>query len=106
MTDTVEVLCSKLVEDADKWRAAGGKMTEAAEKAGGLAMGAAQFGAIAESRGVVSAYSPLQQKLQSRLSGAGTVFGKIADTLTQVAQTYLMEDQAGEHAMRKLEDRL
>jgi hypothetical protein len=104
--ETVEVRCQKLVEDADRWRGAGGRMDEAAGKAAGLAMGAAQFGAIADDRGVVSAYAPLQQKLHTLLSGAATEFVKIADTLVQVAQTYLMEDQAGEHAMRRLEDRL
>jgi hypothetical protein len=106
MSDTVEVLCSKLVEDADKWRAAAGGMDGASQTAAGLAMSAKQFGAIADDRGVVSAYAALQQKLQTLASGAATEFNKIADTLTQVAQTYLMEDQAGEHAMRKLEDRL
>jgi hypothetical protein len=104
--DTVEVLCSKLVEDADKWRAAAEGMSGAAQTAGGLAMGPGQFGAIADDRGVISAYAPLQQKLQSLASGAATEFTKIADTLTQVAQTYLMEDQAGEHAMRTLQDRI
>jgi hypothetical protein len=103
---TVEVACIKLAEDADKWRAAADGMTDAAQTAAGLAMSAKQFGAIADDRGVVSAYAPLQQKLATLVSGAAAEFGKIADTLTLVAQTYLMEDQAGEHAMRRIEDRL
>ncbi|MET0234202.1 MAG: hypothetical protein ABW224_06170 [Kibdelosporangium sp.] len=103
---SVEVVCTKLVEDADKWRAGADAMDGGAQVAGGLAMSAKQFGAKADNRGVVTAYATLQQKLTKLVSGAATEFDKIGDTLTLAAQTYLMEDQAGEHAMRRLEDRL
>ena len=104
--DTVEVVCAKLVEDANKWRAAADGMSKAADAAGGLAMGAEQFGKIADERGVVSAYGHVQQTFTTLTSGAATEFAKVADTLTLIAETYLREDQAGEHAMRRLEDRL
>ena len=103
---SVEVACTKLAEDSDKWRAAADGMTGAADAAGGLAMSDEQFGGFADDRGVVSAYAPLQQKLTILVSGAAAEFTSISDTLRQVAQTYLMEDEAGEHAMRKIQDRL
>lgn len=103
---SVEVVCSKLVEDADKWRAGSDAMNGGAQTAGGLAMSEKQFGAVADNRGVVTAYAALQQKLTRLVSGAVTEFNKIGDTLTLAAQTYLTEDQAGAHAMRRLEDRL
>ncbi|ONI92212.1 hypothetical protein ALI22I_05340 [Saccharothrix sp. ALI-22-I] len=103
---SVEAVCATLVEDAKKWRAGADAMEGGARAAGGLAMDERQFGATADNRGVVTAYATLQQKLIKLVSGAVTEFNKIGDTLSLTAQTYLMEDQAGEHAMRRLEDRL
>jgi hypothetical protein len=103
---SVEAKCDKLLEDAAKWHAGADLMNGASQAAGGLAMNAGQFGAVADNRGVVSAYEKLQQQLTKLLASAVTEFNKIGDTVTLVAQTYLAEDQAGEHAMRRLEDRL
>jgi hypothetical protein len=103
---SVEAQCVELAKDADKWLAGADRMNGAAHTAGGLGMSAEQFGAIADEHGVVSAYVTLQQQLTNLLTGATTAFGTVGDTVTLVAQTYLEEDQAGAHAMRRIEDRL
>lgn len=103
---TVEAQCVELAKDADKWLAGRDLMNGAAHAADGLAMGAEQFGAIADEHGVVSAYMTLQQQLTNLVTGGASAFGTIGDTLVLVAQTYLAEEQAGEHAMRSIQDRL
>jgi hypothetical protein len=100
---TVEAVCGKLVEDADRWREAADAMGTASQTAARLDLDANQFGRIAEDRGVVTAYAALKQKLTNLVTGAATEFDKISVTLTQVARTYLLEDQAGAHAMRRIE---
>jgi hypothetical protein len=102
---TVEAACKALVEDADRWREAADVTAGASQLAGSLTPGKDQFGRIAEDRGVVTAYSELRQKLNNMLAGAPAEFGKIATALTESAQTYLLEDEKGEHAIRKIEDR-
>lgn len=100
-----EAQCVELAKDADKWMAGGDLMNGAAHTAEGLGMSAEQFGAIADEHGVVSAYVTLQQQLANLLTGATTAFGTIGNTVALVAQTYLEEDLAGEHAMRWIGDR-
>jgi hypothetical protein len=103
---TVEVVCGKLAEDADRWKAAGDAMAAAARAAAGLDLGIEQFGRIADDRGVTEAYEVLQQMFTNLVRGAAAEFDGISATLTDVARTYLLEDQAGAHAMSRIEDRL
>jgi hypothetical protein len=103
---SVEVQCDKLVEDSLKWRAASDAAEGASKSAEGLDCGPAKMGYAAEVRGVIDAYDGLKQKFTSLLAGAATEFDKTADTLVEVAKTYLREDQAGAHAMQVVERRL
>ena len=103
---TVEVQCGKLVEDADRWKAAADAMAAAAHAAAGLDLGKEQFGRIADDRGVTEAYQALQQTFTNLVRGAAAEFDAVSVTLTDVARTYLLEDQAGAHAMSRIEDRL
>jgi hypothetical protein len=101
---SVEVLCGKLDEDADKWRQGADMTAAAAQVIAGLNLGKEQFGLIAEDRGLVATYTALWQKFTNLFNGATTEFDKIAATLSEVAQTYLMEDQAGAHDFRRIQD--
>jgi hypothetical protein len=103
---SVEADCNALVGDADKWKAASDAMAGAAQVAGSLAMNEGQFGQWAERRGVISAYLAVQQKFTGLAQGAAAEFDSLSTTLREVARTYLAEDQAGAHAMRRLEEHL
>ncbi|HEU5475648.1 MAG TPA: hypothetical protein VFV67_33820 [Actinophytocola sp.] len=106
MTPPVQVACDALVGDADKWKAASDAMAGAARAAGNLAMNEGQFGQWAERRGVIRAYLALQQKFTALAQGASAEFDAISTTLREVARTYLAEDEAGAHDMRRIEEHL
>jgi hypothetical protein len=100
---SVEVQCDKLIEDSLEWRKASDAAKAAKEASEGLTLGPARMGYAAEVRGVIDAYDALKQKFTALLGGAETEFDKIADTLVEVAKTYLREDQAGAHVMLTIE---
>lgn len=100
---SVEVQCDKLIEDSLKWRETSDAAKAAKESSEGLTLGPARLGYAAQVRGVIDAYDGLKEKFTALLAGAETEFDKIADTLVEVAKTYLREDQAQAHVMLTIE---
>jgi hypothetical protein len=100
---SVEVQCDKLIDDSLRWRAVSDAAKAAKEASEGLNLGPARLGYAAQARGVIDAYDGLKKKFTALLAGAETEFDKIADTLVEVAKTYLREDQAGAHVMLTIE---
>jgi hypothetical protein len=101
---SVEVRCRELILDADKWKEASDALATAAQTAANLAMNEGQFGQWAERRGVISAYLALQQKFTKLATGASTEFTSISETLTKIAQNYLMQDQRGAQEMDHIKE--
>ncbi|MGH4016768.1 MAG: hypothetical protein ACRDSL_23110 [Pseudonocardiaceae bacterium] len=88
--------------DAKKWATASDAMAAAATSAQNLVIGRDQFGYAAESRGLVAAYTTLQQRIAHLLTGADREFDKISGALKASADTYEREDAAGAHRMNRL----
>lgn len=95
----VKVACDALRSDAKKWATASDEMAAASTSAQNLVLGAAQLGYAAESRGLVSVYTMLQQRIAHLLSGADREFDKISKVLIESANTYEYEDSRGAHEM-------
>lgn len=98
----VKVACDALRSDARKWAAASDEMMAAATSAQNLLLGRGQFGYAAESRGLVAAYTTLQQRIGRLLSEADAEFDKISGALKASADTYESEDASGAHLMGKI----
>ena len=98
----VKVACDTLRLDATKWAAASDEMRAAAVTAQNLVLGRDQFGYAAETRGLVTAYTTLQQRIAHLLTGADAEFDKISGALKASADTYEYEDTRGAHAMRQI----
>lgn len=101
-TKKVEVACDALRSDAKKWATASNEMLAAATAAQNLVLGPDQFGYAAENRGLVAAYTTLQQRIAHLLTGADGEFDKISSTLRASANTYEYEDTQGAHRMRRI----
>ena len=101
-SDKVRVACEALRSDASKWATASDEMTAAATSAQNLVLGTAQFGYAAETHGLVTSYTTLQQRIAHLLTGAGTEFEKISQTLKASADTYEREDAEGAHRMSRI----
>lgn len=100
--DQVTVAVAALRSDAAKWTTASDEMAAAQSAATGLVLGSAEFGYAAESRGVVSAYTNLQQRIANLLKGADAEFDKIAAALRLAADTYEREDAEGAHNLNQI----
>lgn len=101
----VKVACDALRSDARKWAAASDEMMAAATAAQNLVLGRDQFGYAAESRGLVAAYTTVQQRIAHLLTGADAEFDKISSALKASADTYESEDASGAHRMGKIKVR-
>ncbi|MGH3428847.1 MAG: hypothetical protein ACRDRI_04330 [Pseudonocardiaceae bacterium] len=98
-TKKVEVACEALRSDAKKWATASDEMRVAAASAKNLVLGGGQFGHVAEVRGLVAAYTTLQQRIARLLTGANSEFAKVSQALKASADTYEDEDAKGAHMM-------
>ncbi len=98
----VKVACDALRSDARKWAAASDEMMAAATTAQNLVLGRDQFGHAAENRGLVAAYTTLQQRIAHLLTGADAEFDKISGALKASADTYEYEDASGAHEMDRV----
>ncbi len=98
----VKVACDALRSDARKWAAASDEMSGAATTAQNLVLGRDQFGYAAESRGLVAAYTTVQQRIAHLLSGADAEFDEISGALKASADTYEYEDASGAHEMDRV----
>lgn len=103
--EDVKVACDALRSDAKKWAAASDEMMAATASAQNLVLGRDQFGYAAESRGLVAAYTTLQQRIAHLLTGADAEFDKISGALKASADTYEYEDASGAHEMGKIKIR-
>ncbi len=101
-TRKVKVACDALRSDAKKWATASDEMMAAATSTQNLVLGRDQLGYIAESRGLVAAYTTLQQRIAHLLTGADSEFDKISGALRASADTYEYEDTTGAHRMGKI----
>jgi hypothetical protein len=101
-TEKVKVACKALRLDATKWATASDEMRFAATSAQNLVLGRDQFGYAAEIRGLVAAYTTLQQRIAHLLTGAHSEFDKISGALKASADTYEYEDTKGAHRMGKI----
>lgn len=100
--DEVRVAVAALRSDATKWTAASDDMAAAQGSAQSLVLGRAEFGYAAESRGLVSSYTNLQQRIAHLLQGADAEFDKIAAALRLAADTYEREDAEGAHNLNQI----
>lgn len=100
--EEVKVACDALRSDATKWATASDEMMAAASSAHNLVLGRDQFGYAAESRGLVAAYTTLQQRVAHLLTGADGEFDKISGALRASADTYEYEDAQGAHQLGKI----
>ncbi len=101
----VKVACDALRADALTWATASDEMMAAAASAQNLVLGRDQFGYAAESRGLVAAYTTLQQRIAHLLTGADGEFDKISSELRASADTYEYEDARGAHEMGRIKIR-
>jgi hypothetical protein len=101
-TQKVKVACDALRSDAKKWATASDEMMAAATSAQNLVLGRDQFGYAAETRGLVAAYTALQQRIAHLLTGADAEFDKVSSALKASADTYEREDTEGAHRMSKI----
>jgi hypothetical protein len=77
-------------------------MMAATTAAQNLVLGSDQFGYAAESRGLVAAYSTLQQRIAHLLAGADSEFDKVSGALKASADTYEREDTESAHRMGRI----
>jgi hypothetical protein len=103
--EEVKVACDALRSDATRWATASDEMMGAATSAQNLALGRDQFGYAAETRGLVAAYTTLQQRIAHLLTGADTEFDKVGGALKASADTYEYEDAKGAHELGKIKVR-
>jgi hypothetical protein len=100
--EEVKVACDALRSDAKKWATASDEMMAAATSAQNLALGRDQFGYAAETRGLVAAYTTVQQRIAHLLAGADAEFDKVCGALKASADTYEYEDAKGAHELGKI----
>ncbi len=101
-TGKVKVACDALRSDARKWATASDEMMAAATSARNLVLDRDQFGYAAEIRGLVAAYTTLQQRIAHLLTGADSEFDKLSGALKASADTYEYEDTKGAHKMGRI----
>lgn len=101
--DQVVVACNALRSDATKWVTGSDEMAAAATAAQGQTLGRAELGWIAEQRGVTAAYTTLQGKIATLLTGADREFDALAVALRTSADNYEREDAEGAHLMDGIE---
>lgn len=100
--DGIDVDLEAMRRDAQTWRAAAGRMGDAAVAANQLHLSGHDLSHFAEMTGLTDAYRDVQQWAVGLLEGAYKNLASMTDALTETAATYRDDDATGAGRLNEL----